>query len=308
MYEDKFYKKFGKSNFKFISSFRDKEKKRTLLKLKCLKCEDIEIKEQYTLFRKEEVFCHSCNGRKKSNVLDKEKIRLEIQKKYGIDVKLKNNILQIKCKDCGKNFDNSIYDYSKKDITIKHVGYCIECSNNKRTWKNQHKHEDVHSWFSDRNLKLLSNYKNSYTDLNILCGCGNKFSMKFKNRLHYADDWIPKCEMCRKEEKLKKKKYNRNKFKGKDKTWSKYVKEKFNNKCFISGKITNLVSHHLYGYNKYSDLRYNINNGVCLCEEYHIKFHKKYDKFKGDCDFEQFKEFYFNETGKIYHGIVLGKV
>ena len=62
------------------------------------------------------------------------------------------------------------------------------------------------------------------------------------------------------------------------KEWSFSVKLKANFTCEFCGDNTggNLVSHHLYAYMKFKELRLNVDNGSCLCESCHNEFHKKY--------------------------------
>ena len=50
------------------------------------------------------------------------------------------------------------------------------------------------------------------------------------------------------------------------------------------------ISHHIESYNHNENLRYDINNGACLCRECHSNFHKKYGYGKNTRDqFEKFK-------------------
>lgn len=53
-----------------------------------------------------------------------------------------------------------------------------------------------------------------------------------------------------------------------DIAWSKLVKLKAENKCEYCGKTTYLNSHHIYSRSKRS-VRWNENNGICLCVGHH---------------------------------------
>mgnify|MGYP002511606325 CR=1 FL=1 len=59
--------------------------------------------------------------------------------------------------------------------------------------------------------------------------------------------------------------------------WRKKVYERDNYICRCCGKQGGrLNAHHLNGYNWDKDNRYNVDNGVTLCEECHGKFHRIY--------------------------------
>jgi predicted nucleic acid-binding Zn ribbon protein len=53
-----------------------------------------------------------------------------------------------------------------------------------------------------------------------------------------------------------------------DSLWAKLIKLRAGNKCEICNKTEKLVSHHFIGRRNYS-VRWNLNNGVCLCNYHH---------------------------------------
>ena len=68
------------------------------------------------------------------------------------------------------------------------------------------------------------------------------------------------------------------------KEWRRIVFKRDNYTCQKCGmKSKNLRSHHILSYHLYIDLRYNVDNGICLCENCHNNYHKQYGK-KNDCN------------------------
>ena len=81
----------------------------------------------------------------------------------------------------------------------------------------------------------------------------------------------------------------------KHKEWSKEVKEQANYTCDCCGKRGGkLHSHHLNDYHSNKELRYDVSNGVCLCNSCHREFHLDYmGNTSVSCykeDYEDFKE------------------
>jgi len=62
--------------------------------------------------------------------------------------------------------------------------------------------------------------------------------------------------------------------------WRKKIYKKFNHMCQVcNSEISGFrkkIAHHYESYAKNKKLRYDLDNGVCLCEDCHIKFHKQY--------------------------------
>jgi len=73
-------------------------------------------------------------------------------------------------------------------------------------------------------------------------------------------------------------------------------------RCVICGAIHHRQAHHLDSGSYFPDERYDVNNGVTLCQKCHSQFHNNYKKsYRQKCtkyDFENFKQLvkYFKDT------------
>lgn len=59
------------------------------------------------------------------------------------------------------------------------------------------------------------------------------------------------------------------------KKWKKEVLNRDNYRCQNCGSIKNLVVHHIKGFAKNKEERFNVNNGITLCQKCHKEVHKK---------------------------------
>lgn len=143
-------------------------------------------------------------------------------------------------------------------------------------------------------ILLTEEYINSKVSLEYICPKGHRWSISWNN-------WQRgyRCPRCSKRG-TNNPNYNPDlteehrmygRFVQGYKEWNYAVKERDNFTCQICGdnRGGNLVSHHLYGYMSYPELRTTLSNGVCLCEKCHKAFHYKYGY--GNSTKEQFEEF-----------------
>ena len=77
-----------------------------------------------------------------------------------------------------------------------------------------------------------------------------------------------------------------------------FERDSYTCQCCGDNKGGNLNAHHLNGYDKFKEQRYDVDNGITLCIKCHKEFHKKYGK--GNNTLEDFKEFYKDKTGKDF--------
>ena len=60
------------------------------------------------------------------------------------------------------------------------------------------------------------------------------------------------------------------------KKWRQSVYQKDNFQCVKCGSKEKINAHHIYAWQFYPEKRYDIDNGMTLCEKCHIKIHQKY--------------------------------
>ncbi len=58
--------------------------------------------------------------------------------------------------------------------------------------------------------------------------------------------------------------------------WRETILSKYEYRCDICKSKNRLQVHHLYSYQTYPELRYDLENGVCLCRKCHVQFHSLY--------------------------------
>lgn len=60
------------------------------------------------------------------------------------------------------------------------------------------------------------------------------------------------------------------------KKWRNDVYQKDNFKCVNCGSKDKINAHHIKSWKNYPELRYEVSNGITLCEKCHIDYHKQY--------------------------------
>lgn len=298
MYEDKIRDKFENfdNDFKYEGHYRDNYKKVTKIKLRCRKCNDILEKDQGNLLTKAKtLFCWNCEGKKKPQPLDYNKIinNFVVNGCTNLELTKQPSTISGICK-CGDKF-------SKRLRRLDNFNYsCESCSYRDN---GPHCETDVRNWLIDNGLTpTFDMYRNTKHKLSYICICGEESHIRYSRRFVNSVNWKPMCRKCAMRLKMsgdennnwKGGKYGK-RFAG-EWRWSRNVKKKFGYKCCITGKTEKLVSHHLnalaLGLGDHSDIL----NGVCITYDLHIELHSRYDKFKGTCTREDFEEFFFEKT------------
>lgn len=59
------------------------------------------------------------------------------------------------------------------------------------------------------------------------------------------------------------------------KAWARDVKERAGYVCEVCGAIENLHAHHIASFAENPNLRYDVSNGICVCESCHWAFHHR---------------------------------
>lgn len=173
--------------------------------------------------------------------------------------------------------------------------------------------EEVRDYFENHDCILLSDrYINSKTKLNFICPCGNKHSMTW---LKYRMSPYKKCKKCADKlnglriQGINHPSYNPNiseedrldrRLSHKNKVWRAevYKRDNYSCKCCNQKKVE-LNAHHLDGYNWCKEKRHDVDNGITLCIECHVLFHKNYGY--GNNTREQFEEFLIKYKNKDFN-------
>ena len=186
----------------------------------------------------------------------------------------KNKIL-VKHNNCG-------YEFLVQPSNFLYGSRCPLCAKNFKT----------HEIFKKQVFDLVEDEYNILEEYKT-----KRFKIKFKHNTcgtifkQYPETFIigRRCPKCGLENRSKENhyKYNplltkedrlrRGMFNGRLKKWRKEIFERDNYTCNICNeKGQKLNAHHIYSWNKYKEKRFNIDNGVTLCEDCHKDFHKEF--------------------------------
>lgn len=147
-----------------------------------------------------------------------------------------------------------------------------------------------------KHIKCGSTFKTRPEQLANGHGCPNSLCCKKRGKEHYRYNENLTDEE-RSSDRKSKKEYR---------DWRFAVYKAYNFSCDVCGnkstKDNKIVAHHLESYGTNIQLRYEVANGVAMCEHCHIDFHKKYGF--GNNTAEQYREYKNNQDNtEVRHQI-----
>lgn len=180
---------------------------------------------------------------------------------------------------------------------------CKLCANEKTSKRRRHDIDFVIKIFEEKGFQLISeDYKDSHSKLQYRCI--EHLDDIFETTLHIVKNIKIGCPKCVKRNLSQMYKGDKSYFWNGGKSsenetarnnleyreWRNKVFIRDNFKCVCcKDKGINLNAHHIFNFSNYIELRYNLDNGVTLCEKCHIEFHNIYGRKNNDNN--QLKEF-----------------
>lgn len=180
--------------------------------------------------------------------------------------------------------------------SIRNLDYaCKYCNIDKRNDEKRNTYEFAYNIFENKNYLLLEKiYINCDTNMKYICLNHKDYGIQectLFNAITYSDN----CELCIHEKLSGENHWNwqggitseRDKIKqSKEYTdWRIKVFERDNYTCQVCGeKGGKLNVHHIHNFSDYPELRFDINNGITICEKHHLQtyknsFHDIYSQF-----------------------------
>jgi 5-methylcytosine-specific restriction endonuclease McrA len=142
--------------------------------------------------------------------------------------------------------------------------------------------ESVQAYFKSHGCELIETvFVNSNTPMDYRCACGTIARTTFANFKHHN----VRCFECGKNKIAGKNNYQwiEDREEGvrrssrEDRAWRTQVFQRDNYTCQCCGQRgKKLNAHHLFDYQNHRHLALDLDNGVTLCKDCHVSFHKKY--------------------------------
>lgn len=262
---------------------------KTKMRCTCKDCGD-EFKISYRSIRNG-VGCRKCT---KERVFSKLRLSTDAIKEYlienNIPMKLKSKdyknakeLLDFECLNCG-------HTSSKSWSNVRSLKqYCVKCGINKRVEWRKHNIQKTIDLVNREfpHIEILSK-ESPTSQYKMDCYC-NKCDIHFKKTHNdfQTGKGCPKCGVKNRsgenhykynpdltdEERLK----TREQLYGKSQSiWRKKVHHKNKWRCAICNSKEKLIAHHLNSFDSHPELRFDVENGVTLCEHHHKDFHSLY--------------------------------
>lgn len=190
----------------------------------------------------------------------------------------KNNKELLKC-ECPKHGIFYI-SLSKIQQAIKNgFNGCRKCANERNGKKYKLNIDKVKIFILKMGLiPLFDEYKNNQIPLLVKCPIHGEFKISLANlqrAYKHNTNGCRKCALDKIRIKSPEDRVNARDTSG-YRQWQRKIYKKFNYKCQKCGGTKYLNAHHLYNFASHIELRIDENNGICLCEKCHQKFHKQF--------------------------------
>lgn len=188
--------------------------------------------------------------------------------------------------ECG-NESTTTFDSFKRGCR------CKTCGIKKNTESRRRSYDTVKTIFESKGCKLLSNeYINNHTQLHYICSCGNENWITLSDFMNNHDcrecgnlkisifnkterEYIRGEDHPNWDHSIPQEEREKNRWLTEQKIWRKDVYERDCYTCQCCGDNSggNLQAHHLDGYDWCEGSRWDIDNGITLCEDCHKNFH-----------------------------------
>lgn len=277
-YENKFIQKFNDKwheEWTYIKGY-EKYNSKITIQHKCGATRKIQAD---NTIRKNVSFLEcECIKNKQQKLIKKEfNVKFKFIKRLNINKDFYKDTHIVQCLECGsflRKKGNTLYNVLKG---YKNNIECNVCNPNLDTLFKMQKQKELMEKEIIRISDLINEYEKIINRYKICMECGEIY--------YNISEQSKYCKRCRSD-------------KDKDKrrsseyiNWrnSVFSRDNYTCQCCKDNKGGNLNAHHKNSYTYYKDERYNIDNGVTLCEDCHQKFHDIYGY--GNNTEKQFKEF-----------------
>ena len=198
--------------------------------------------------------------------------------------------MDCKCNQCGREYS----------MNLKKLYGCANCERKKNADKQRLSFEVVEAIFNNNGFILIdTEYKKNTTPM--ACICVNHASDGIQYRSLEKVRSVGKCKRCKIEEKRENRPVkDREKYSYEVKRWREAVfkRDNYTCQCCRDSKGGNLQAHHIKNFLTYKHLRFDIDNGITLCQSCHDpkiigSFHHTYGTYNNTE--EQLKQYIENK-------------